>query len=139
MYSAKAKIVLMVPAQAVARGRGCVPMGRRRVGFNPHGPFGFGPREDGFGPREDALFRQCDPCKDVLVPSRGSGGPLQGDAVAEGTAHGGSSSLCPLCGATEAGGAPRWCLRCWDAKPGWEDVATEVSPCAFILQLKSWR
>lgn len=96
----KAKIALTVPAQAVAHGWGCLDAGRRREEFSPRGPFGF-------GPREDALLCPCNPCEDILVPSRGSGEPLQEDAVAEGTAHGGVSSLCPLFGATEVGGAPQ--------------------------------
>lgn len=95
MFSVKAKIGLMVPTQVVARGQGC--SGTRREGFSPRGPFGF-------GPWEDALF--C-PCEDVLVPCRGNGEPLQGDAVAEGTAHAGLSSLRPLPGATKVGGAPQ--------------------------------
>lgn len=73
--------------------------------FSSCGPFGF-------GLCEDASLHPCNPCEDVLVPSSGSGEPLQGDAVEEGTAHSGLSSLCPLSGTAEAVGAPwgSWAL-----------------------------
>lgn len=63
------------------------------------GPFGF-------GVCEDASLYPCNPYEDVLVPSSGSGEPPQGDAVEEGAAHGGLSSLCPLSGTTKAVGDP---------------------------------
>lgn len=86
MFSVKADIAFVVPAQAAAHNWGFSDMEGKRGGFIPCGPFGF-------GPCKDALLHLCNPCEGALVPSSGSRESLQGDVVAEGTAM----VACPPC------------------------------------------